>query len=181
MFVIEKFQAKNLVASLDFVAVANLKFSIIRPDNKTYNFLSFDYRKVPREFSGIFVLLFELYRFMIKHIRSLYQLIQTSSAVDKLKDWNEVEERIINQMPLRLLSCVQLASKLSSHCKALTASKVRRYLSSLNHHFSNNSVLKSELRILKTVDHRLPVYSPLTYVETVLEILGLLFSVIRGV
>ncbi|CAB4022826.1 Hypothetical predicted protein, partial [Paramuricea clavata] len=55
---------------------------------------------------------------------------------------------------------------------ALTGSKVRRYLSSLNHHFSNNSILKSELRILKTLDHCLPVYSPLTYVETVLEILG---------
>ena len=54
---------------------------------------------------------------MIKHIRSLYQFIQTSSAVDKLKDWNEVEARIKGQMPLRLLSCVQLASKLSSHCK----------------------------------------------------------------
>ena len=54
---------------------------------------------------------------MIKHIRSLYQFIQTSSAVDKLKDWNDVEARIKVQMPLRLLSCVQLASKLSSHRK----------------------------------------------------------------
>jgi hypothetical protein len=55
---------------------------------------------------------------MMKHIRSLYQFIQTSSAVDKLlKDWNDVEARIKVQMPLRLLSCVQLASKLSSHRK----------------------------------------------------------------
>ena len=54
---------------------------------------------------------------MIKHICSLYQFIQTSSAVDKLKDWNDVEARIKVQMPLRLLSCVQLASKLSSHRK----------------------------------------------------------------
>ena len=46
-------------------------------------------------------------------------MIQSSSSVDKLKDWNEVEERIKNQMPLRLLSCVQLASKLSSHCKVM--------------------------------------------------------------
>lgn len=53
----------------------------------------------------------------MKHIRSLYQFIQTSSAVDKLKDWNDVEARIKVQMPLRLLSCVQLASKLSSHRK----------------------------------------------------------------
>ncbi|XP_028396796.1 cyclin N-terminal domain-containing protein 1-like [Dendronephthya gigantea] len=115
----------------------------------------------------------EIYdRFMIKHIVGLYQFIQTSSGMDKQKDWNEVENRIKVQMPLRLLSCVQLASKLSSHCKALSASKVRRYLSSMNHHFSNNSILKSELRILKTLDHCLPVHTPLTYIETLLEILG---------
>ena len=121
MFVIEKFQRKNLVAILDFVAVSNLKFPIIRPGyNKACYVLSFN----NGEFQACSLTLFCYflnctYRFMIKHIRSLYQLIQTSSAVDKLKDWNEVEERIKNQMPLRLLSCVQLASKLSSHCKVM--------------------------------------------------------------
>lgn len=60
---------------------------------------------------------FKFSRFMLKHIQSLYQFIQTSSAVDKVKDWSEVESRLVVQMPLRLLSCVQLASKLSSHSK----------------------------------------------------------------
>ena len=54
---------------------------------------------------------------MVKHIHGLYQIIQSSSAVDKLKNWNEVEARIKVQIPLRLLSCVQLASKLSSNSK----------------------------------------------------------------
>lgn len=58
-----------------------------------------------------------LFRFMVQHIVSLYEFIQNSTAVDKQQDWDEVEERIKAQMPLRLLSCVQLASKISSHHK----------------------------------------------------------------
>ncbi|XP_046841186.1 cyclin N-terminal domain-containing protein 1-like [Xenia sp. Carnegie-2017] len=115
----------------------------------------------------------EIYdRFMVQHIVSLYEFIQNSTAVDKQQDWDEVEERIKAQMPLRLLSCVQLASKISSHHKVVTTSKIRRYLDSLNRHFSNNSIMKSELRVLKTLGHSLPIYSPLSFLETILEILG---------
>ena len=53
----------------------------------------------------------------MKHIYTLYQIIQSSSAVDKQKDWDEVEGRLKVQIPLRMLSCAQIASKLSSHSK----------------------------------------------------------------
>lgn len=135
-----------------------------------YIFILCDALSLPIEAKYLAV---EIYgRFMSKHICSLHEFVQCSSTKHKQNDWNEVKTRISIQIPLRLMSCVQLASKLASHCKALTANKVRRYLSSMNHHFTNNSILKSELRILKTLDHCLPMYTPLTYIETILEILG---------
>ena len=57
------------------------------------------------------------HRFMAKHICDLYELIRSNSETNLLRNWTEVENRIKTQLPLRVMSCVQLASKLTSHYK----------------------------------------------------------------
>ena len=54
---------------------------------------------------------------MAKHVCSLYDLIRSNSDTNQQKNWKEVENRVKAQVPLRIMSCVQLASKLTSHYK----------------------------------------------------------------
>lgn len=54
---------------------------------------------------------------MAKHVCSLYDLIRSNSDTNQQKNWKEVENRVKTQVPLRIMSCVQLASKLTSHYK----------------------------------------------------------------
>ncbi|XP_057294973.1 cyclin N-terminal domain-containing protein 1-like [Hydractinia symbiolongicarpus] len=109
--------------------------------------------------------------FMSKHITELYEIVKNSSSKEKQVDWKSVEARIKDQAPLRALSCIQVASKLISHYKALTASKVKRFLSSCGLQYSVTSVVKSEMRVLRTIDYRMCITTPLTYVEMLLEVL----------
>eukprot|EP00794_Sanderia_malayensis_P014114 gene14114-15589_t len=112
-------------------------------------------------------------RFMAKHISELYDIVRTSSSADRKGEWDRVEKRIKEQLPLRLISSIQVASKLVSHYKALTPSKSRKLLSSFNINYTTASVAKSEIRILKTLNFKVAVSTPLTFIETLLEILGL--------
>lgn len=57
-------------------------------------------------------------RFMAKHVCHLYDLIRSNSETNLQRNWKEVEDRVKTQLPLRVMSCVQLASKLTSHYKA---------------------------------------------------------------
>ena len=56
-------------------------------------------------------------KFMVAHVSSLYRQIRELSLKDQQKGWRDVEERISRQLPLRAVSCVQIASKLTSHSK----------------------------------------------------------------
>ncbi|XP_078361348.1 cyclin N-terminal domain-containing protein 1-like [Oculina patagonica] len=111
-------------------------------------------------------------RFMAKHVCDLYELIRSNSETNLQKNWKEVENREKTQLPLRVMSCVQLASKLTSHYKAITPSKGQRFLNSIGHCYTLGSIVKSELRILQTLDYHILITTPLTFLETILEILG---------
>ena len=58
-----------------------------------------------------------IFRFMLKHVNDLYSHVLKSRSKHKLKDWNLILGRIKNQVTLRLVSCCQIASKLTSHYK----------------------------------------------------------------
>ncbi|XP_074655761.1 cyclin N-terminal domain-containing protein 1-like [Tubulanus polymorphus] len=89
-----------------------------------------------------------------------------------MSDWQSILDRISNQMVLRIVSCCQIASKLVSHYKIITQARARHILKEAGHRYSNDSILQSELRVLKTLDYNVSVLTPIVYVETLLEILG---------
>ncbi|XP_064610465.1 cyclin N-terminal domain-containing protein 1-like isoform X2 [Liolophura sinensis] len=111
-------------------------------------------------------------RFMIQHVKDLYKHVCESSSRTKRKDWLGIMERVQNQLILRILSCCQLASKLSSHYRVVTVARVQRFLAGNGQRYTSESLLKSELRVLKTLDFKVNVMSPLTYLECLLEIIG---------
>lgn len=55
-------------------------------------------------------------------------------------------------------------------------SRAKRFLLELGHNYTSNSILQSELRILKTLSFHVALLSPLDYVETILQVLGVLAS-----
>ena len=56
--------------------------------------------------------------------------------------------------------------------QSISANKARRFLNSIGHRYTIESVLKSELRVLKTLDYHIMITTPLNYLEAILEILG---------
>ena len=58
-----------------------------------------------------------MFRFMSIHITELHEIVKNSSSKEKQLDWGSVEDRIKDQIPLRAVTCIQLASKLVSHYK----------------------------------------------------------------
>lgn len=149
---------------------------------------------------------------MERHIRELYDTVRSSSSKDRQNDWLNVEQRLQEQIPLRAVSCIQVASKLATHYKvnspsncfkaflkliyiqilfsifnqtcyasliflflqtqALNPTKSKRLLASLGYHYTIAGVIKSEVRLLKTLEFCVAVSTPLTFIETLLEVIG---------
>ena len=63
--------------------------------------------------------------------------------------------------------------------QVVTISKARRFLNEGGHHYTQDSILQSELRILKTLNFHVTDPSTLVYIETILEILGKLAKQIK--
>lgn len=52
-------------------------------------------------------------------------------------------------------------------------STIRDFLRKLGHCYSHESVVNSELRVLKTLDYKINIDSPLLYIETLLNLLSI--------
>lgn len=134
-------------------------------------FLTCEKFKLPDEVRYLALELFD--SFMVKHIEELYKHILTSEKYTKKNEWLAVQERIRNQVILRIASCCQIASKLTSHYKVIINSKIRNLLAEFGHNYSKESILQSEIRVLKTLHYELSISSPIIYLEIILELLGL--------
>ena len=54
---------------------------------------------------------------MTQHLIELKEVVKNSSSQEKQLDWKAVENRVVDQVILRAMTCVQIASKLVSHYK----------------------------------------------------------------
>ncbi|CAG5127741.1 unnamed protein product [Candidula unifasciata] len=111
-------------------------------------------------------------RFMLKHILDLYAHVQNSKSNSKRTDWECILGRVKNQAFLRILSCCQIASKLNSHYEVITVKRARRCLLDAGYSYSCESILQSEMRVLKTLAFKVSRTSSLDFIEILLEILG---------
>ncbi|XP_035828337.1 cyclin N-terminal domain-containing protein 1 [Aplysia californica] len=116
-------------------------------------------------------------RFMLKHVQGLYKYVQNSESNNKKADWTKILERISKQAFLRIVTCCQVASKLNSHYKVIvlqviTVKRVRRCLLDAGYSYSCESILQSEMRVLKTLSYQVSKVTCVDFVEIILEILG---------
>lgn len=116
--------------------------------------------------------LFDL--FMYHHIIDLWKQTAENNTQQEIRrtEWNAVLSRIRNQVVLRMLTCIQIASKLYYSQKCVTISEMMVFIRKLGYSFRKKSFLNSELRVLNSLRYKVNVTTPLVYVETLLESLG---------
>ena len=135
-----------------------------------YMFLLCKHFKLGYEEQNVAVELFS--RFMSSHIVELMQHVHDTKKTDNPIEWCHVEERVKHQITLRAVTCAQLASKVSSHYTIVTLSSAKRFLAGHGFRYATNSIIQSEIRVLKTLEYKVHPPIPLTYVEALLEVLG---------
>ncbi|NWS78197.1 CNTD1 protein, partial [Crotophaga sulcirostris] len=116
-----------------------------------------------------------LERFMIKQAEQIYQ-----SSCKNVKSHGQgegssrrsLQDQLYDTFVLRLVSCVQLASKLSLHYKIINNNTALKFLQSLKYSYTKQELLESELAVLETLQFQVNVSTPLAYVELLLEVLG---------
>ncbi|XP_054454992.1 cyclin N-terminal domain-containing protein 1 [Anoplopoma fimbria] len=115
-----------------------------------------------------------LQRFMVKHLTDLLTTPTPEGAAADQPGSSEdaVFDKVKDKFPLIVFSCVQLASKLSLHSQIIDNSTAVRFLHSVGLSVSKQTLLESELMVLKGLEFRLNAPNPLTYVEILLEVLG---------
>ncbi|XP_077169239.1 cyclin N-terminal domain-containing protein 1 isoform X2 [Paroedura picta] len=83
-----------------------------------------------------------------------------------------VREQAADTCVLRLVSSIQLASKLSFYHSIVNNAMVLRFLQSMGFSYTPEDLLESELAILKALHFQINVPTPLAYIEMLLEVLG---------
>ncbi|XP_065892255.1 cyclin N-terminal domain-containing protein 1-like [Dysidea avara] len=111
-------------------------------------------------------------RFMSKHVAELLQHVKETKNTENAIEWSHVEQRIKHQIMLRTVTCAQVASKVCSHYRIISLGSAKRFLASHGFRYAANSIVQSEVRILKTLNYKVHPPMPLTYVEALLEIVG---------
>ncbi|XP_022111087.1 cyclin N-terminal domain-containing protein 1-like isoform X2 [Acanthaster planci] len=113
-------------------------------------------------------------RFMTKYARDQLKKAHSGRGgyQKKAATWNSFLRKIQKHLKLYITSCVQIASKMCSHYKILTNRKCSRFLLDAGLGCTSATILRTELTILETLDYHVYATSPLTYIETLLEIMG---------
>ncbi|KAK6638271.1 hypothetical protein RUM44_008700 [Polyplax serrata] len=109
-------------------------------------------------------------RFLTCHF---LEVADTYRAVKKANesDWMNIVEKMLKQSLLRILTCIQIAIKFCSNCSTITVKTVQDVLSYLKHSYkySKRNIIKSEVRIYKTLKCNIPSTTPFVYVEMLFE------------
>ncbi|KAM4645188.1 cyclin N-terminal domain-containing protein 1 isoform 5-T5 [Amazona ochrocephala] len=113
-----------------------------------------------------------LERFMTKQVEQISKSSRRHCEQGGGSSWSSLEDQIYNTFVLRLVSCVQLASKLSLHYNRVTSDVALKFLQSLKYSYTKQELLESELAVLKALHFQVNVSTPLAYVELLLEVLG---------
>ncbi|NXN99388.1 CNTD1 protein, partial [Rhinopomastus cyanomelas] len=116
-----------------------------------------------------------LERFMIKQVAQISKSSRENAKSHEQgqgSSWSSLEDQIRSTFVLRLVSCVQLASKLSLHYNIVNTDTALQLLHSLKYSYTKQELLESELTVLQTLDFQVNMSTPLTYVELLLEVLG---------
>ena len=99
---------------------------------------------------------------------------QVESSAKKLDSLNELVNTLKKQVILRIVSCIQIVSKLlGSNKEPLTMKYIKKCLETIGIKCNVETVLKSEIRVFSTLKFVINKYHTLhDYVEILIEVLG---------
>ncbi|CAG9540441.1 unnamed protein product [Cercopithifilaria johnstoni] len=128
--------------------------------------------RLPQEVKYSALLIFD--NFMVQLVSRLHESIYNSKRSDRKKyqEWNRIEATLSRQTTLRMLSAIQIASKMHSYHDSLSIQTVTLCLKTLGFAYTEESVVRSELRVLSMINWE-PAYhcTPLVYIESLFKIL----------
>jgi hypothetical protein len=90
----------------------------------------------------------------------------------KHQDWKSTVESLEKKLKLRIISCIQIANKMSSNYFILSTENIQKLLNKMNFNYDSKAILESEIKVLKVLDYRLNLPTPFQFLELLLEILG---------
>ncbi|XP_035209351.1 cyclin N-terminal domain-containing protein 1-like [Stegodyphus dumicola] len=112
-------------------------------------------------------------KFLGHHVLELRRYVKNNRKMSDTLSWSSVEDRVEQQMTLRILTSIQIASKLQSHYEHLSPQQVTNFLKKSGKYFSINGLLNSELRVMRTLGYKFHLPHPALYVNL---LLGILFA-----
>lgn len=121
----------------------------------------------PDEVRYLSIELFE--RFIRQHFLDLLNKMWDKTNDSASEKWKTVESKIYHQTSLRMLSCIQLASKFVVHPKIVRPKDIQKLLNAQGKMYTLPAILASEMRVWKTLNLQINVPTVLTYVEILLE------------
>lgn len=121
----------------------------------------------PNEVRYLSVELFD--RFIRKHYTDLFSKVWKHESNTAKEQWKRVESQLQTQTTLRMLSCIQLASKFVIHTNIVRPKGIRTYLKKEGKIYTLGNILSSELRVWKTLGFKMNIPTILTYVDLILE------------
>lgn len=90
----------------------------------------------------------------------------------KHQDWKNTVESLEKKLKLRIISCIQIANKMSSNYFILSTENIQKLFNKMNFNYDSNAIRESEIKVLKVLDYRLNLPTPFQFLELLLEILG---------
>ncbi|CAG7717352.1 unnamed protein product [Allacma fusca] len=120
----------------------------------------------------------DLVRYHAIEIHDRFMEALNKDVANITRDFSEArrkdyEEYLISKFALRVATCIQLASKTVGRVAAVTSKEIRSVLFRMGFDENCDSILRSELKVLKLISHNLNVLTPLEVVEFVLMLVGL--------
>ncbi|VDP20341.1 unnamed protein product [Onchocerca flexuosa] len=129
--------------------------------------------RLPQEVKYSALLIFD--NFMVQLVSRLHESVYNSKRSDRKKyqEWNRIEATLSRQTTLRMLSAIQIASKMHSYHESLSIKTVKLCLKTLGFAYTEESVVRSELRVLSMIDWE-PSYhcTPLIYKRMMVNVMG---------
>ncbi|KAJ9580184.1 hypothetical protein L9F63_004127 [Diploptera punctata] len=152
---LKQLQEQNKISYKDKLVNKTIPWFILTPATIQIVFSMTKYLQQPPEVRFLAVEVFD--RFMTRHYLQLHSCIWNKSDIvdkEKQRQWDRVKERVRNQFVLRVMSCVQLASKLVNNSKGITCDKAVKFLTKIGNNFTIRSVVLSERRVFQTLDFK---------------------------
>ncbi|PIC38620.1 hypothetical protein B9Z55_010577 [Caenorhabditis nigoni] len=151
-------------------AVTACEFDFLKPKLVEYTFTVCVRLRLPNEVRFTAALILNMY--LTRQLCGLHEFIgqQAFDVQKKNREWDRMETNMERQIPLRILTAIQISTKIHSYHDSLSSRQVVNTLRVVGVPYNMSAVMESEQRVFKLIGHSIPD-SPLEACEMALKVL----------